>query len=154
MKSIGLALCLAVARVSAQATVPGTYAIAVCKSAPCVPSDSEHAIDESYYLAATDISAQMSLYRRVDKSTGIARVEPTVFAVGWDTHHLIVKRHPNNDRSKTEYFILDRAKDASPLTDPSVSVTGPFSAEQFSDARRRAGVAPELGFALVLNDLQ
>lgn len=120
----------------------------------CFPfGGDEHKLDDTYYLGATDINRQMSLYRRIGND-GIGRVGATVFAAGWDTHHVIVKRHPNGDRSRTEYFILDRAKDDAPERDPSASVSGPFTQEEFVHARRGAGVAPSLDFTLVLRELQ
>ena len=129
--------------------------ISLLLSSSCFPfSGDEYPLDEPYYLAATDVSKQMSLYRRIGKDEGIGRVEPTVFAAGWDKHHIIVQRHPNGDRSRTEFFILDLAKDDAPERAPSVSVTGPFTAGEFAEARTRAGVAPGLSFTLVLSDLK
>jgi hypothetical protein len=77
-------------------------------------------------------------------------VPATVFAAGWNKKYVVVKRHPFDDRTKTEYYILDRARDT-PVADPSVSVEGPFSAEQFAARQRRLG---GIGFQLTLHNLE
>lgn len=120
----------------------------------CFPFDAgEVPLDGPYFLFATDISSQMALYYRIEHDAGIGRVDETVFAAGWDAHQVIAKRHPANDRTVTEYFIIDRAKDG-PYADPKETVTGPLTAAQFAVARGRFGVDPALGFRVVLHDLE
>ncbi|HET9493904.1 MAG TPA: hypothetical protein VFR15_06710 [Chloroflexia bacterium] len=119
----------------------------------CFPLDGpEHRLDEQYYLWAADISEQMALYRQLPENGGIERVGQTVFAAGADRRHVIAQRHPQGDRTRTEYFILERAKDA-PLADSKTSVRGPFTKEEFEQARVRLGVAPTLSFSVVLERL-
>jgi hypothetical protein len=81
------------------------------------------------------------------------RVGPTVFALGRDDRHIIVKRHPGGDRSITEYFILTRAVDTA-SSGKAAAVTRPLTAAEFADARRRLGVSETLGFSFVLRDLE
>lgn len=128
--------------------------LVVLTAPACFPFDGpEYRLDEQYYLGATDIAEQMALYRQISDKSGIERVGQTVFAAGVDRRHVIVQRHPSGDRTRTEYFILERAKDA-PLADPSVSVRGPFSKEEFERARIQLGVAPALSFSVVLEKLR
>lgn len=122
--------------------------------AGCFPFDADEVpLDGPYFLWAADISADMALYYRLDHDGGVGRVDATVFAVGWDARHLIVKRHPANDRAVVEYFIVDRAKDG-PTADPKATVTGPLTAAEFAAARRRLGVDSALDFRLVLHELE
>lgn len=120
----------------------------------CFPfSAGEKQLDGPYYLWAADTSEQMALYYRVSEGTGVNRIPSTVFAVGWDAKHIIAKRHPYNDRSVTQYYILERAKDSA-MADPGASVTGPLSVEQFEAQRPVLGVAPTLGFSYTIPSLQ
>jgi hypothetical protein len=119
----------------------------------CVGCDGSVPVDRPYVLKGVDTREQMALYYTLPHGDAVGRVDATVFAVGWDAHHIIVKRHPVGDRTQTEYFILDRAKDG-PLVDPKLSVVGGFDSAGFVDARRRLGVDPRLGFQRVLRDLE
>lgn len=128
--------------------------LALLAAAACFPFDAgEHRLDDQYFLRATDVAQQMALYRQVSETGGIERIGRTVFAAGADPHHVIVQRHPAGDRRRTEYFIVERARD-SPLAEPSASVRGPFTRNEFERARVQLGVAPTLRFSLVLEDLR
>lgn len=112
----------------------------------CFPfSAGEEHLDGHYYLFATDVAEDMALYYRTGQEGGVRRIPPTVHAVGWDERHIIAQRHPENDRSVTEYYILDRTKDSA-FADPEDSVVGPLTAEQFRDQRAVLDVSPALGF--------
>ena len=89
----------------------------------------------------------------VGSNVDVTRVRATVFAAGWDAHHVIVKRHPGGDRTRTEYYILDRRKDG-PQAPPRQSVVGPLTAAEFATRRTALGVAPSLTFRLTLHDLE
>jgi hypothetical protein len=120
----------------------------------CFPFDAGTvALDGPYYLWASDIRKDMALYYAVDSDNGVGRVGATVFAAGWDSHHLIVKRHPHGNRGLIEYFIIDRPRDT-PAADPADVVAGPFSLAEFAAARVRLTVNPALDFTVVLRDLQ
>jgi hypothetical protein len=112
----------------------------------CFPfSGGEEHVDGPYYLFATDVAEDMALNYRTGPEGGVRRIPPTVYAVGWDERHIIAQRHPANDRSLTEYYILDRTTDSA-LAEPEESVVGPLTAEQFRDQREVLGVSPALGF--------
>lgn len=83
---------------------------------------------------------------------GIERLGPTVFAAGADAHHVVAQRHPAGDRTRTEYFILERARDMA-LASPGASVRGPFTKDEFERERVRLGVSPALDFSVVLENL-
>ncbi len=118
----------------------------------CFPFEAynEH-LDGPYRLWAADTREQIHLSYDLGDGNSIGRIGATVFAVGWDARHLIVKRHPGGDRSVTQYYILERQKDSA-LADPSVSVTGPLDSMSFEIQRRSIGVAPELGFMHTVPD--
>ncbi len=84
-----------------------------------------------YRLVAIDITEQMSVcYSAAAEESCIGRIEETVFSVGWNAQYIVAKQHPSNDKSVTNYFILDIAKDRM-NSDPSESVTGPLSEVEF-----------------------
>lgn len=123
-------------------------------AAACFPwSGGEHALDGPYALYATDVPEQMALVYSVGSSVYLTRVPATVFAAGWDARHIIVKRHPGGDRTRTEYFILDRRRDG-PEAEPAQSVVGPLTASEFTSRRVELGVAPGLEFRLTLRNLE
>jgi hypothetical protein len=131
-----------------------TVSVSALLSVACFPFDGgTHRLDGPYRLFATDVSSDMALCYDVGDGACIGRVGPTVFAAGWDARHLIVKRHPGNDRARVEYFILDRARDGR-LAEPAASVSGPYTQQEFAAARQRFAIDPRLTFTLVLKDLE
>jgi hypothetical protein len=132
----------------------GTRAVTILALTACFPWDAGgRELDDTYELHAIDTRQDMALYRRLPDGNGIGRIEPTVFAVGWDSSHLIAKRHPSRDRSHTEYYILERRKD-SPHADPNESVRGPFDSLTFHRERSRLGVDSQLRFQHIERDLE
>ncbi|MEN3943497.1 hypothetical protein WJU23_19510 [Prosthecobacter sp. SYSU 5D2] len=87
-----------------------------------------------YRLIAVDLDADMSLCYSLGGSA-VGRVNQTVFAVGWNDTHLVAKQHPDNNRTITHYFFIDRAKDG-PYVDPSECVTGPLTEVEFRRKRQ------------------
>lgn len=83
-----------------------------------------------YILIAIDAPGQMSLTTDDQRGMSGALVGPTVFSIGADDNHVVVKQHPSKDasgefdRSVTNYFIVDRAGDGK-------TVTGPLSESEF-----------------------
>ncbi len=77
-----------------------------------------------FRLIAIDTMSQMAL---IHESSSVCLVEPTIFAVGADAKHIVLKQHPSTnagtkfDRSVTNYFIVARDK----------SVRGPLTKEEF-----------------------
>jgi len=94
-----------------------------------------------YRLVATDVSGQMSVCYTLEKGNCIGRVPETVFSVGWNDRFIVAKQHPLNNRSVTNYFILEMALDSG-LADPGASVTGPLSAAAFKGKAASLGLPP------------
>jgi len=69
----------------------------------------EHIVDK-YYLQATDIGEQLCLAYCPDGNGCFPIIPETVFAAGYNEKYIIVKQHPNNNRSITNYFILTFAE--------------------------------------------
>ena len=98
----------------------------------CGFSHDEH-ITGSYRLTAIDIDSQMSIYYDLGDSSGVGRIDETVFSYGFDDIYIVAKQHPKNNKSITNYFYLDMRKD-SKYAEPSDSVTGPLTKEEFETA--------------------
>jgi hypothetical protein len=99
----------------------------------------DEAIDGPYRLEAVDADDEMAVYYCTSSDECIGRVDRTVFAVGWDRSYIVAARHPAGDRGRTEYYYLVRALDGR-LVDPSVSVRGPLSADEFRKESSRLGL--------------
>ena len=88
---------------------------------------------DGYSLDAIDVKSQMCL---VSDGDSIALVGPTIFAVGSDAKHIVVKQHPaidqwagKIDRSITNYFIVERRSGS--YSDRKAGVRGPLKKEEF-----------------------
>ncbi|KQZ34145.1 DUF3997 domain-containing protein [Duganella sp. Root1480D1] len=104
-----------------------------------------------YRLSAIDISEQMSVcYELKGKDSCVGRIEETVFSVGWSEQFIVAKQHPSNDRSVTNYFIIDIQKDAE-LLDPSESVTGPLTEAEYQEKSKSMSLP---AFSRTLEDLR
>jgi hypothetical protein len=137
-------------RLSRRACVPAALLLlAACNM--CVAYDEE--LDGPYRLMAIDVREQMSVVYGSPDGSGTYRIGETVFAVGWDRRHLIAKRHPDGDSTRTEYYVLEREKD-SPTAPASASVRGPFDSVAFEQARQTLGVAPTVRFTRLLRELE
>ena len=93
-------------------------------------------IDGPYRLVAVDVMEQMNVCYRLGDGNCIERIPQTVFAVGWDNSYIVAARHPENDKSKVEYFYIDRAVDGLHV-DPPTAVKGPFDSYSFEQERQR-----------------
>ena len=109
-----------------------TSALAICLVGCGIVHD-EHLIGP-YRLVAVDSVADMAICYALDSGDCAGRITKTVFAAGWDTRYVVAKRHPYDNRAKTDYFILEIARD-SQLADPRDSVTGPLTAAEFAEKR-------------------
>lgn len=85
----------------------------------------------NYRLIAVDVSEQMSVCYSLNKGGAVGRINETVYSVGWDNRYIVAKQHPKNDRTKTNFFYLEMAKD-SMYAEPSTSVKGPLTAQEFT----------------------
>ena len=83
-----------------------------------------------------DVDAQMSISYDLGDRSAIGRIDETVFAFGFDERFIVAKQHPDGDRRVTHFFYLDMSKD-SKYAEPSDSVTGPLTQEQFESEAMR-----------------
>ena len=93
-------------------------------------SHNEHLIGP-YRLIAVDTSEQMTVVYDLGDGGFVGRIPQTVFSVGWNDNYIVAKQHPNNNRSFTNYYFLEIAKDSA-HAGPKESVTGPLTQEQFA----------------------
>ena len=89
-----------------------------------------------YRLIAVDINEQMSICYELENGSCIGRINQTVFSYGFNKRFIVAKQHPANDKSVTNYYYLDMTKD-SEFAEPSESVTGPLSKEEFEKATKK-----------------
>ena len=88
-----------------------------------------------YKLVAIDTKGQMMLAVDPHKGMSIGIVDATVFSVGADEHHIVLKQHPATDdfgrfdRSVTNYFVVTRLPGSD--EDKKKGVRGPMSKDQF-----------------------
>ena len=98
----------------------------------------------AFRLIAIDTISQMTL---IHEDSPMSLVEPTVFAVGADAKHIVLKQHPSSDsgtkfdRSVTNYFVVSRDK----------SVQGPLTKEQFDALSTSLSLPP---FTKVFDELR
>ena len=90
-----------------------------------------------YALAWIDDPNQTSLYYDLGKGSMIGRIEPCVFAVGWDGRYLVAKQHPNGDKKITNFFIIDAQQDGR-YASLSKVVLGPLTESEFK--KKAAGL--------------
>ncbi|HEY3812227.1 MAG TPA: hypothetical protein VGL66_03300 [Caulobacteraceae bacterium] len=105
-------------------------------------------LDGPYRLVAEDRSEDMAICYQTDAKTCVSRVDGTVFKVGFDKHYIVAARHPptgpgvwvSADRSKTDYFVIDRTFDG-PEEGPS-GIRGPMTAAEFERVKAQNGLPP------------
>lgn len=112
---------------------------------------------ERYVLLAVDARGQMSLSFDLGNGTAAGLVGPTVFSIGADEKHIVVKQHPSKDpfgqsfdRSITHYFIVARTPSPA-LAERQKGVRGPLSKEEFE---RLAATLSLPKFSKTFDDLQ
>ena len=107
----------------------------------CIFEGTNEKLTGRYRLSATDIDIQMHVSYELESGDTIGRIPETVFSVGWNDRYIVAKQHPKNDRTVTNYFYLEMARD-NKYADPSASVTGPLSADEFEKKKTKLGLPP------------
>jgi hypothetical protein len=105
-------------------------------------------LDGPYRLVAENRSEDMAICYQTDPKTCVSRVDGTVYKVGFDKHWVVAARHPPNgpgvwvsaDRSKIDYFFLDRSFDG-PDAGPA-AIRGPMTAAEFDRETKQLGLPP------------
>jgi hypothetical protein len=88
-----------------------------------------------YELIAIDTPGQMMLAVDLHNGGSIGIVGPTVFALGADDQHIVVKQHPATDhfghfdQAVTRYFIVTRIPGT--VEEKKKGVRGPLSEDEF-----------------------
>jgi hypothetical protein len=111
-------------------------------------------LTERYYLVATDVPENMSLGYSVhdDNTTFVDVVGETIFAAGYNDKYIILKQHPSNNRTITNYYIVPIYKEFSYY--PEKGVNGPLTIEQFNKKREELKISRDLKFNYQINDLK
>jgi hypothetical protein len=112
---------------------------------------------ERYVLLAVDARGQMSLSFDLGNGTAVGLVGPTVFSVGADDKHIVVKQHPSKDsfgssfdRSTTHYFVVARTTSRE-ITERQRGVRGPLTATEFAALTTALSLPP---FSKTFADLE
>jgi hypothetical protein len=100
---------------------------------------SDHHIDGPYRLVTLDLYEDSSICYSSDDNGCVGRGPSSVFATAFNSSYIVAASSPSGDRSKVEFFYIDRALDG-PHVDSSVSVKGPFTPETFALERARLGL--------------
>jgi hypothetical protein len=90
-------------------------------------------IDGPYHLIAGEDEEQTSVCYDVPGGC-IGRIPATVYAVGANASYVVAARHPQANRSITEFYYVIRSSDT-PTVDTSAAVRGPFDAQAFEGIR-------------------
>ena len=102
-----------------------------------------------FELLWIDLPDRVTLSYDVGNGGSIGLIDYTVYAVGSDAQHIVVKQHPRGEKSITDFYIVDVKSSALPLH-PDRAVTGQRQA-QF-DEMARLNALPR--FTTVLETLQ
>ena len=107
----------------------------------------EKELPGKYCIQATDTLDQMSIAKMPSDGGNLygGVIGKTVFAVGWNDRFIIVKRHPEGDKSITEFYII-RVSDG--------HEGGPWAEAGFNAERKKLGVPKNLTFTLEFDGLK
>jgi len=105
--------------------------------------DNKLTLNEHYFIDAIDDDKNRTLYYSLADGGGIGRVHNGIVAFGLNETHIIIKQ---NIGTVDQYFILDMTKDSA-TEEPDEVVYGPYSANQFADARYNLNVKETLTFS-------
>ena len=108
-----------------------------------------------YELIAIDTMGQMMLAVDLHNGGSIGIVGPTVFALGADDQHIVVKQHPSTDhfghfdQTVTHYFIVTRVPGTA--EEKEKGVRGPLSKDEFDRVAVSNSLPP---FTKIFKDLE
>ena len=111
----------------------------VAQLTSCIFEGTSEKLTGPYRLSATDSDLQMHVSYKLTSGDTVGRIPETVFSVGWNDRYIVAKQYPKNNRAITNYFYLEIARD-NEYADPSESVTGPLSADEFEKKRSELGL--------------
>ncbi|MDO3384856.1 hypothetical protein QWI17_03270 [Gilvimarinus sp. SDUM040013] len=95
-----------------------------------------------YSVGWIDISCTMKIY-----NGPLGLMEGQIYHVGWDNDFIIAKRHPNCDKSKTDYFIIDLQENQTEKYSQTKGVYGPLDLDQFNQMFGQLGIPKSVAFS-------
>lgn len=101
--------------------------------------------DGRYALIWIDLPEEVTLDYQNEGGGWAPLVDRRVFAVGSDQRYLVAKQHPNGDRSQTNFYLIDKAKDEFHC------VQGPMNEASYLELKARLNLP---GFTKTLESLQ
>lgn len=101
--------------------------------------------DGNYALLWIDVPDDVALDYSKDGKGWSPLIERRVFAVGSDLRYIVVKQHPGGDKARTNYYLIDKAKDEFHC------VQGPMGESEFLKRKQELGL-PQ--FTKILDSLQ
>lgn len=108
-------------------------------------------ITKGYSLGAMDEKENMSLYVSND-GYDVGIVSETVFAVGYNDSFIIVKQHPNNNRSITNHYIIPLKYSISKSSEK--NVIGPLIDIAYQAMIVKLNIVHPPAFKIVFSDLE
>ena len=95
--------------------------------------------DGPYIVIWIDVPSSTTLSYELEGGTSVGRIDETVFSVGRNERYIVAKQHPGNDKSVTNYFFIEKAKDQ-PYADPHDVVAGRLSEMEFRAKAKELGL--------------
>lgn len=99
-----------------------------------------------YRVFAVDVMQGTSVGYESANGTIVTRIHGPIYAYGYNLRYIVAARYAAADKSTSEYFVLDMAKD-SEYAESSASVSGPITREEFDSERARLNL-PELSVTI------
>jgi len=101
--------------------------------------------DGRYALLWIDLPNEVTLDFHQDGGGWAPLVDKRIFAVGSDHHYIVAKQHPDGDRSRTNFYLIDKTKDEFHC------VQGPMNEAAFLKLKAQLGLP---AFSKTLESLQ
>ena len=108
----------------------------------CVFDSGSKTLVGEYSVGWIDISCTMTIY-----NGPLGLMEGQIYHVGWDSDFIIAKRHPDCDKSKTDYFIIDIKENQKEKYSQTKGVYGPLDLERFNQLFGQLGIPKSVTFS-------
>lgn len=67
--------------------------------------------DGRFALLWIDLPDDVALEYQLDRDRWEPLIDKRVFAIGSDQRYIVAKQHPNGDKSRTNFYVIDKSKD-------------------------------------------
>lgn len=108
----------------------------------CQSDFGEFKLCENYSVVSVDTKENSSLSFNLGDGAFIERIPGRIVSVEWGGRYIIAERSHNGDAPQS-YYILDKQNDQR-YAEPEDSVTGPLSASQLVEAKKRKKIPKSL----------